>query len=71
MKQEYYDIAVKANLHSQQYGKPGEATHDEQFVAKFADLIIQECIDICEKGVETQTTSQCAAILIKQRFDIR
>ena len=71
MKQEYYDIATKSDLHSLQYGKAGEPAHDHEFVVKFADLIIQECIDICERGGETQTTSQGAAVLIRQRFGIQ
>ena len=35
---------------------------------KFAELIVRECVDICEKGTATQTTSGGAAILIKQHF---
>jgi hypothetical protein len=37
---------------------------------EFSDLIIKECIKICEDGTDTQTTSGGAAILIKQRFGI-
>jgi hypothetical protein len=38
---------------------------------EFSDLIIKECIKICEDGTDTQTTSGGAAILIKQRFGIK
>jgi hypothetical protein len=38
---------------------------------RFAELILKECIDICNQGTATQTTSSGAAILIKQRFEIK
>ena len=37
---------------------------------KFARLIIQECIDICEQGTATQTTSGGAADLIRLHFGV-
>ena len=37
---------------------------------QFAELILKECIDICNQGTATQTTSGGVAILIKQRFGI-
>jgi len=37
---------------------------------KFAELIVQECVDICESGSNTQTTCGGAAILIKQHFGV-
>jgi hypothetical protein len=39
-------------------------------VEKFANLLLQECIQICEEGTDTQTTSNGVAIMIKQRFGI-
>lgn len=45
------------------------ARYDDE-LEKFAELIVRECIDICEKGTATQTTSGGAAILIKQRFGV-
>lgn len=41
------------------------------FVHKYAEALVHECLNICEKGTESQTTSQGAAILIRQRFDIQ
>jgi hypothetical protein len=49
---------------------PGSPEFNLAFVQKYAETLIQECINICEKGAETQTTSQGAAILIRQRFDM-
>lgn len=43
----------------------------EEYHKIFAELIVRECVDICEKGTETQTTSSGAAILIKQRFGVK
>ena len=37
---------------------------------KFAELIVRECIAICESGTPTQTTSGGAAELIKQHFGV-
>jgi len=37
---------------------------------KFARLILEDCVTICEEGSKTQTTSGGVAILIKQRFGL-
>lgn len=37
---------------------------------KFAELIVQDCLRICEEGTATQTTSAGAADLIKQHFEV-
>jgi len=37
---------------------------------KFAELIVQECVQVCEQGTATQTTSSGAASMIKQHFEI-
>ena len=37
---------------------------------KFAELIVQECVQICEQGTATQTTSSGAASMIKQHFGV-
>lgn len=37
---------------------------------QFATLVLEQCIDICEQGTATQTTSSGAALLIKQHFDL-
>ena len=45
--------------------KWGPAYHE-----KFAELIVQECVQICEQGTATQTTSSGAASMIKQHFGV-
>jgi len=42
----------------------------EEFEQKFAELIVQECVQICEQGTATQTTSSGAASMIKQHFGV-
>ena len=42
----------------------------EIYEEKFAELLIQECIDICIEGNATQMTSSGAAQFIKLRFGI-
>jgi len=37
---------------------------------KFAELIVQECVNICESGSSTQMTCGGAAMLIKQKFGV-
>lgn len=37
---------------------------------KLTELVISECVKICEQGSDTQTTSSGAASLIKQHFGI-
>ena len=39
-------------------------------IQKFAELIVQECVQICEQGTATQTTSSGAASMIKQHFGV-
>jgi len=48
----------------------GEPTWSEAFESKFAELIIAECVQICEQGTATQTTSSGAASMIKQHFGV-
>lgn len=42
----------------------------DQYNQKFVELVIQECLEICDQGVSTQTTSSGAADLIKHHFGI-
>jgi hypothetical protein len=42
----------------------------ELYEQKFAELIVQECVQICEQGTATQTTSSGAASMIKQHFGV-
>ena len=39
-------------------------------IEKFAELIVRECVGICESGASTQTTSSGAAQMIKQHFGV-
>ena len=39
-----------------------------EFEQNLAELIVQECIQICIQGKQTQTTSEGAATLIKLHF---
>ena len=39
-------------------------------IEKFAELIVQECVNICESGSSTQMTCGGAAMLIKQKFGV-
>jgi len=41
-----------------------------KFMERFAELIVQECVQVCEQGTATQTTSSGAASMIKQHFEI-
>jgi len=38
---------------------------------QFAQLIVRECVAICESGTATQTTSAGAAAQIKLRFGVQ
>ena len=51
-------------------GVQGSPEFNISFVQKFAETIINECVAICDRGAATQTTSQGAAILIRERFEI-
>lgn len=45
--------------------------HSGEFEEKFAELIVRECVAICESGTATQTTSAGAAAEIKLRFGVQ
>lgn len=42
----------------------------EQYNEKLTELVIKECINICEQGTLTQTTSAGAASMIAQHFGL-
>jgi hypothetical protein len=70
MNEHIRELAVKCGAWNQVYNNK-EFMVDRTFnVEKFANLLLQECIQICEDGTSTQTTSNGVAILIKQRFGI-
>jgi hypothetical protein len=67
------------NKRIKQLAEQAGSTHKQnlgvyQFYAdelqEFAELIIRECVAICESGTPTQTTSGGAAELIKLKFGI-
>jgi hypothetical protein len=71
MNQRFLDLTIKATDDVLATGSIlGSDEFNHMFVQKYSEMLLQECLDICEKGAETQTTSQGAAILIKQRFGI-
>jgi len=71
MNQKFLDLALKATDDALATGSIlGSTEFNHIFVQKYSEMLLKECLDICEKGAETQTTSQGAAILIKQKFDI-
>ena len=63
IKKEYLEFALEA----------GGSTYPEvntRQLERFARLIIEECIRICESGTNTQTTGSGAAEMIRQRFGL-
>ncbi len=63
LKKEYMHFALEA----------GGSTYPEvntRQLERFAKLLIEECIRICQEGSATQTTSNGAADMIKQRFGL-
>jgi len=70
MNERIRELAVNCGAWNQIYNDK-EFMVDRTFnVEKFANLLLQECIQICEEGTDTQTTSNGVAIMIKQRFGI-
>ena len=63
IKKEYLEFALEA----------GGSTYPEvntRQLERFAKLLIEECIRICESGTSTQTTGNGAADMIRQRFGL-
>ena len=63
LKKEYMHFALEA----------GGSTYPEvntRQLERFANLLIWECIGICQAGNNTQTTSKGAADMIKLRFGL-
>ena len=71
MNERIRELAVMCGAWNQVYNNK-EFMVDRTFnVEKFANLLLQECIQICEEGTSTQTTSNGVDIMIKQRFGIK
>ena len=66
MNERLKQLAMECNAWEQVYN-PHKFMVDRTFdVEKFATLIIDECLAICESGNNTQTTSGGAADMIRQ-----
>jgi hypothetical protein len=65
------ELALQCGAWNQVYDHKSLMVDRHFDIEKFAELIVKECIDICESGTSTHTTSGGAAILIKQRFGIK
>lgn len=63
LKKEYLPFALEAGGSTY----PDVNTSSLQY---FADLLLWECIRICQEGSKTQMTSNGAADMIKQRFGL-
>jgi hypothetical protein len=49
---------------------PQDSLVDDE-IQKFAELMINDCLAICERGTQTQTTGDGVATLIKLHFGIK
>jgi hypothetical protein len=58
-------------LAEQCYVKTGSPHTDHFAYWKFAEMILGECLDICQRGTSTQTTGDGVATLIKLHFGIK
>lgn len=69
MNEKILELAGKANIVFTEVG-----TDEKYFVAtehkmqKFGELVLEKCLQICEDGADTQTTSGGAAELIRLHF---
>ena len=63
LKKEYVSFALEAG------GSHYPEVNTRQ-LERFADLLIKECIAVCQSGTSTQTTGSGAADMIKQRFGL-
>ena len=42
-----------------------------ELLEKFGEEIVKQCIEVCDQGTQTQTTSGGAGQLIKQHFGVK
>ncbi len=66
MNERLKQLAIECNAWEQVYDQHKFMVDRNFNVQKFASLIIDECIAICENGTNTQTTSGGAADMIRQ-----
>ena len=66
MNEKLKQLAMECNAWEQVYDNKRFMVDRNFNVEKFATLIIDECIAICESGTNTQTTSGGAADMIRQ-----
>jgi len=68
MNQQIQELAAQCGFRS----NPDVYDRNQSFdIDKFAKLILDECLDICQRGTQTQTTCDGVATLIKLRFGIK
>ena len=65
IKELYEEAIVLAELDEQ-----STKAFKDRVLLNFAELIVRECVAICESGTPTQTTSGGAAEIIKLKFGI-
>lgn len=64
-------MVLEAAKYAAEKTKGYPSSYEGVFIGRFTELIVGECIRICEEGDNTQTTSGGAAQMIKQHFDIQ
>jgi hypothetical protein len=70
MNKQFAELWEKTRTRPLEGGSWTFAFPDER-AEKFAELIVQQCVDICVQGNATQTTSNGAAEMIKMHFGIK
>jgi hypothetical protein len=69
MNERLKQLAIEAKLIAPEYNG-FDHTRLSISQQRFAELIVGECVQICEQGTATQTTSSGAASMIKQNFGV-
>ena len=69
MNERIIDLYEQASSFASEEENPTKSYKDRAMI-KFAELIVRECVQICEQGTATQTTSSGAASIIKQHFGV-
>ena len=69
MNEQIIDLYEQASLFASEEENPTKSYKDRVMI-RFAELIVRECVQICEQGTATQTTSSGVASMIKQHFGV-